>query len=192
VADHVAGIDVIEVSNASKPTLAGSFFVEGFAKDVVTRGAVAYALDQPSGLYVLDLAKPGSFEPLVSLMLPNAIGLRAQLAVSEESPARGARAAVVAGGGPLQVFDLSNPARPVPATTYRTPGAPQRVSIQGTRAYVADGAAGLQVVDLSTPASPQILGSFKTDTPARDVAVAGPLVFVVVAGGDVTILRQMQ
>lgn len=189
VADHVAGISVIDVSTAN-PTLVGSFFVDGFAKDVVTRGTLAYALDQPSGFYVFDLARSGSFEPAATLTLANPIPLRAQLAVSEASPKAGARVAVVAGSGPLQVYEVSNPLKPTHSITYRTPGAALRVSLQGTRAFVADGPAGLQVVDLSTPSKPRIVGSYKTETPARDVAVADSLVFVVVASGDVLILRR--
>jgi hypothetical protein len=191
-ADHVSGIDVIDVSTLTKPALVGSFFVDGFAKDVVTTGTLAFALDQPSGLYAFDLTKPGSFEPAAMLTLANPIPLRAQLALSQESSKPGQRVAVVVGGGPLQVYDVSSPQAMRHAATYRTPGAAQRVAFQGTRVYVADGPAGLQVVDLSTPSTPSILGSFKTAAPARDVAVADGLVFVVTGSGEVLILRQTQ
>lgn len=190
VADHVAGVDVIDVSNDARPVAGGSFFVDGFAKDVVVRGTLAYVLDQPSGFYVFDLTRTGSFEPTATIALASPIALRSQLAVSEESAKAGVRVAVVAGGGPLQVVDVSNPQRPRQATTYRTPGVPQRVAVIGTRAYIADGPSGLQVVDLSSPATPAGVGAFKTATPARDVAVAGSLVFVVLASGDVLILRE--
>jgi len=192
VADHVSGIDMIDVSTPAKPVLAGSFFVDGFAKDVVTAGTLAFALDQPTGLSVFDLTTSGVFEPAATLTLVNAIALRAQLAVSQESSATGPRVAVVAGGGPLQVYDVSNRRAMVHASTYRTPGNPQRVTLQGTRAYVADGPAGLQVVDLSAPATPAIVGSYKTAAPARDVAIFDSLVFVVLANEEVLILRQIR
>lgn len=188
VADHVSGIDVIDLSRPGGPALAGSFFVDGFAKDVVTSGTLAFALDQPGGLYVFDMAKTGSFEPSATLALARPIPLRAQLVVSPElgnSP----RLALVIGGGPVQVYDVSNPQAMVHATTYRTPGVAQRVSLKGTRAYVADGSAGLQVLDLSTATSPMVIGSFKTTAPARAVAVAEHLVYVIV-GAEVLILRQ--
>jgi hypothetical protein len=190
VADHVSGIDMIDVSTPARPVLAGSFFVDGFAKDVVTVGSLAFALDQPAGLSVFDLTKSGTFEPAAMVTLVNPIALRAQLAVSQESSPTGPRVAVVAGGGPLQVYDVSNRQAMVHAATYRTPGNPQRVSLQDRRAYVADGPAGLQVVDLSTPAAPAIVGSYKTAAPARDVAIFDSLVFVVLGNGEVLILRQ--
>jgi len=189
VADHVSGIDVVDVSTPSRPVLAGSFFVDGFAKDVVAAGAAAFALDQPAGLYAFDLTRPGSFDPASTVMLTNPVGLRAQLAVSPLSSA-GRRLAVVAGGGPLQIYDVSNQQAMALAATFRTPGAAQRVSFSGTRAYVADGPAGLQVVELSSPSTPAIAASYKTDAPARDVAVDGSLVLVVVGAGDVLILRE--
>ena len=188
VADHVSGIDAIDVSAPAKPALLESFFVEGFAKDVVVRGPLAYALDQPTGLSVFNLSTPG-LEPSATVTLPLPIPLRAQLAVSEDS-FTGPRVAVVVGGGPLQIYDLSKPDAPAHAATYRTQGPAFRVALHGARAYVADGPQGLQVVDLSVPSKPAIVGSYKTPTPARDVAVAGPLVFVAVGGDQVVILRQ--
>jgi hypothetical protein len=190
VADHVSGIDVIDVSVPAKPTLTGSFFVDGFAKDVVIRGPFAYALDQPTGLSIFELAKPGAFEPIATGTLPNPIPLRAQLAVSEDASKAGTRVALVLGGGPVQIFTLPSGQAPAPATTFRTPGNAQRASIHGTRGYVADGPAGLQVLDLSNPSQPTIVGSYKTAMPARDVAVTDSLVFVVVGGEEVVVLRQ--
>ncbi|HEX5107360.1 MAG TPA: hypothetical protein VFV95_02900 [Vicinamibacterales bacterium] len=192
VADHVAGIDAIDVSSPARPVLLESYFVDGFAKDVVVRGALAYALDQPTGLSVFDLTKPGSIEPAATLTLTNPIPLRAQLVVSDEASTSRSRVAVVVGGGPLQIYDLTNPDRPVHAATYRTQGPAFRAALQDGRAYISDGPQGLQVVDLSVPSKPVAVGSYKTSTPARDVAVAGPLVFVTLGGDEVLILRQSQ
>ena len=89
---------------------------------------------------------------------------------------------------PTTVCDIGQ--APVLATTFRTPGNAQRASIRGTRAYVADGPAGLQVLDFSNPSQPTIVGSYKTAMPARDVAVTDSLVFVVVGGEEVMVLRQ--
>jgi hypothetical protein len=187
VADHVSGIDIIDVSNAAKPVLAGSVFLEGFAKDVVTDGRLAYAADMPTGFYVLDLSKPGSTEPLSAVQ--SATAGSAQVEVLRTS-GQGPAFAVLAAGGALQMYDVSNPATPVKMRPYRTPGGAARVSLEGSLAYVADFREGLQVVDLSTPSDPRIVGAYKTATPARDVAAAGPLVFVVVGSGEVVILRQ--
>jgi hypothetical protein len=186
VADHIRGIDVIDLSSPAKPTLTTSLFVDGFAKDVITRGTWLYALDQPNGLTVFDLSSRPLADPAGTLTLVNAIPLRAQLDVSDSASPR---LAVVAGGGPIQIYDVSDPKALKAITTYQTPGNPQRMSLQGTRLYVAGGPAGLSVVDLAVPGTPAVVGSHRTAMPARDVAVAGSQVFVV-AGAEVVILSE--
>jgi hypothetical protein len=89
------------------------------------------------------------------------------------------------------VFNVSDPAAPSLASTFRTPGgAPARATLRGARAYVADGREGLQVVDLSNPANPKIIGAYKTTNPARDVAVSEGLAFVVAGANQVQILGE--
>ncbi len=195
VADHMSGVDHIDVSNAAKPVSLGSFFLDGYARDVVSSGSLAYAVDAPTGLYIFDLSKPGPFEPITTAQSASA---PASIVVSDGPAAQGPKVAVMVGAGTLQVYDVSNPAAPVRAATYKTPsGRPVRVTLSGHLAYVADGREGLQVVDLSTPSMPRLIGGYKTSNPARDVAVANSLVFVAAgiggedAGhGEVLILRQ--
>ena len=88
------------------------------------------------------------------------------------------------------MYDVSSPVSPIKIPPYRTPGGAQRVSFKGKLAYVADGREGLQVLDLSDPSNPRIVGAYKTASSARDVAVSESLVFVVLASGEVLILRQ--
>jgi len=186
VADHVRGVDVVRLTSPAAPTLAGSQFVDGFAKDVVARGHFLYAIDQPNGLNVFDIANPAAVTLTGSSTLTVPIPLRAQLDVSDSASPR---LAVVVGGGPVQIYDVSDPKAAKVSAIYRTPGAAQRVQLKGSDLYVADGPAGLQLVDLATPSAPTIAASFQTPMPARDVAVSGPLVFVV-SGPEVLILRR--
>ena len=186
VADHVRGVDVVRLTSPAAPTLTGSQFVDGFAKDVVARGRFLYAIDQPNGLNVFDIANPAAVTLTGSSTLTVPIPLRAQLDVSDSASPR---LAVVVGGGPVQIYDVSDPKATKVSAIYRTPGAAQRVQLKGSDLYVADGPAGLQVVDLATPSAPTVAASFQTPMPARDVAVSGPLVFVV-SGPEVLILRR--
>ena len=99
-------------------------------------------------------------------------------------PGRGPTLLCGAGGGNLQVYDVSDSAAPVHRATFETPGRAARVSLSGSLAFVADSAAGVQVVDLSTPAAPKLVGGCRTQRPARDVAAVGSLVFVVTGDGE--------
>jgi hypothetical protein len=198
VADHMSGVDFIDVSNPAKPASLGSFFLDGYARDVVAAGSLAYAVDAPAGLYVFDLSKPGPLDAVSAQQSATAPG---SIVVSDISATQGPKVAVLVGAGSLQVYDVSNPAAPVKAATYRTPGGrPLRVALNGPQAYVAAGLEGLLVVDLSNPSMPRLIGTYNTASPARDVAVADSLVFVVagplpqgnlsLGGGEVLILRQ--
>jgi hypothetical protein len=190
VTDTLTGLDFVNVANPAKPTLMGSGFLDGFSTDVVVQGSWAYAADRPTGFYIFDLSKKGSFDPISSLQtaVPNN-NPRTQLEVLPES-SDGRRIVLLATGGPLQFFDVSNPAAPLALPSFRTPGAAVRVAMKDRRVYVADAQQGLQVVDLTMATAPRIVGSFKTASPARDVAVAGQFVLVALVSGEVQILRE--
>jgi hypothetical protein len=187
--DFVSGLDVIDITNGSKPVVKESVFLDGLATDVVTSGSYAYAADRPTGFYVFDLSKRMPLEPIGALQsaVPNNTQ-RAQLEVVDGIG--GKRFVVLVAGGLLQFFDVSTPSAPVKLPPFKTPGNAQRIALAGTLAYVADGPEGLQVVDLANPSAPRIVASFKTTAPAREVAVADSIVFVGLANGDVTILKR--
>ena len=180
IIDHMEGFVLVDVSTETAPSLVGSYFLDGYARDVVTAGTIAYATDSPSGLYVFDLSRPGLPEPVGLIHAP------AAPRDIEVSVGTGSRPTLIigAGGGDLQVYDVSDPAVPRKLSSFETPGRAVRVSLEGDYAYVADGAAGVQVVDLSDPASPSPAGSFDTPRPARDVSAAGSLVLVVVGDSE--------
>ncbi len=175
--DHMEGLVMLDLSDETDPVAVGSFFLDGYARDVVTSGSFAYAVDSPTGLYVFDLSRPGPPEPVGVIHAPSAPRF-----IEASSGAEGLAPRLVcgAGGGNLQVYDVSNPAAPVRAATFRTPGTAQRVALDGALAYVADGREGVQVVDLSAPAAPRLVGSYRTPRPARDVSVGETHVFVVI------------
>jgi hypothetical protein len=179
VADHMSGVDVVDVSSLDKLVGRGSFFVDGYARDVAASSRFGVAVDAPTGLYVLDPSRPGE---------PEAAGQLQTAAAPQmvEMMERGGRVvACVIGGGALQTYDVSDPAKPVHLTTFRMPsGRPARIALDGARAYVADGRDGVQILDLADPAKPVILGNFKTAAPARDVAAGGGLVLAVTGMGE--------
>ncbi len=180
IIDHMEGFVLIDVSDETAPAGIGSFFLDGYARDVVTAGTIAYATDSPSGLYVFDLSRPGMPEPVGVIHAP------AAPRDIEVSVGTGSRPSLIvgAGGGDLQVYDVSDPAAPSKLSSFGTPGRATRVSLDGDHAFVADTEAGVQVVDLSDPANPEAAGGFETPRPARDVSAAGSLVLAVVGDSE--------
>ena len=179
VADHMSGVDIIDLASLDKPTLRGSFFVDGYARDVAASSRFAFAVDAPTGLYALDPARPGP---------PEAVGQVQSAAAPQmiDVMEQGGRViACLVGGGALQLYDVTDPAKPVLLSSFKTPGGrPARIALDGARGYIADGREGVQIVDLSNPSSPVLIGSVKTSLPARDVAVGGGLVVAAVGMGE--------
>jgi hypothetical protein len=187
----MSGVDIVDISNAAKPVNRGAFFLDGYARDVVSAGSLAYAVDSPAGIYTFDLSKQGPLEPIASEQSARAPGSIELSFGSTGTP----NLAVLVGGGLLQIYDLSKPAAPAKVSTFKTPsGRPIRAALRGSTAYVADFREGVQIVDLSTPSAPRLVGGFKTPQPARDVAATETHVFVAVGAGEeegeVLVLKQ--
>ena len=180
IIDHMEGFVLVDLSDETAPAGIGSYFLDGYARDVVTAGTMAYATDSPSGLYVFDLARTGMPEPVGILHAPNAPR------DIEVSPGGAGRATLIvgAGGGDVQVYDVSDPAAPEKVASVATPGRASRVSLNGDEVFVADSEAGVSVVDVSDPAGAVLAGTFPTPRPARDVSADGSLVAVVVGDSE--------
>ncbi len=178
--DHMEGFVLIDVSSESTPTSVGSFFLDGYARDVVTSGSIAYATDSPTGLYIFDLSQDGLPEPIAVLHAPSAP--RTSLGVTELRDGTTVLAGI--GGANLQLFDVSDPTAPRKTADFDTPGDAFGVSLHGNLAYVADGSAGVQVVDLTTPDAPRVVNSFTTERPARSVSATHDYVFAVVGDSE--------
>ena len=82
---------------------------------------------------------------------------------------------VAAAEAGLRVINVADPAAPVEAGFYDTPGYAQGVAVVGKLVYVADGSSGLRVVNLANPAAPVEVGFYDTLGEARRVAVAEEL-----------------
>ena len=196
VADHVEGVDLIDLSNPSEPELIGSYYLDGYARDVDAVGKIAYAVDSPTGVYAFDLSQPGPPEPIAVVQSATApTSVESPLMSGGDSP----RLVCMVGGSQLQVYDISNPNQPINVGNLAMPsGRPLRVTVKDQLAYVADGSNGLQVVDLSVPSSLSILGNYATEKPVRDVAVTDSNVFVALGDhegdeeGSVIVLQLVQ
>jgi hypothetical protein len=98
--------------------------------------------------------------------------------------------AAISGGGPVQLFDLTDARKPARVATYKPPGPAQRVALHDGQFYIAAGPAGLQVVNLATPSAPTAIGAHKTAGFTRDVAVSGRSIFVIVGAEEIVVLRR--
>jgi hypothetical protein len=139
------------------------------ATSVCLSGDVAYVVDYPDGLKIVDISDPADMVQLSSVTTTGN-----DLKVT----AAGDHAFVTKSSAGFEVFDVSDPMSPVSVGGYNTPGNAYTIALAGDYAYVADDASGLQVYDITDPGTPVPLGSYDTPGNARGVDVAGDLAFV--------------
>ena len=216
----MSGVDIVDITDQAKPTLVGSSYLDGYARDVATSGSLAVAVDNPSGVYVFDMTNATPLEPITTLQSATA---PQQIEMAEIAAGGGrARIAVLAGSepyNPLRTVKLEAGGEaagrfrfscttcriqtaPVFVGTYPTASSRRRLAVKGSLVYIADGTGGVQILDISTPSKATVVARFTTAKPARDVAVGDSVIVVrhsvrLAQGsrsqteGDVLLLRQV-
>jgi len=90
--------------------------------------------------------------------------------------------------GGFRVINVSNPASPVDAGSYATPGFAEGVFVSGNYAYVADAYSAVHVMDVRDPTNPTRTGVSYPGGPPQGVFVAGDYAYVASEGSGLRIL----
>ena len=171
VAATSTGLQIIDISTPSSPTLTGTYNTSGSAYDVAISGNYAYVADYTSGLKIIDISTPSAPTLTGSFPTTSARGI----AIS------GNYAYVADYGSGLKVINISNPSSPSLAATYTSSDSSSYsydVAISGNYAYVADYYAGLHIINISTPSLPTLTGTYNTSGYAWGVAISGTSAYV--------------
>ncbi len=137
-------IQVVDISNPSNPTYAGSTAVSGDPSGIYVSGDYAYLACMGAGLQVVSIADPtspsvtGSYDTPKSAEDVFVIGDYAYIADG-----------YYIGNGELEIIDISDPTNPVYVSTGSTPGSPRDVFVSGDYAYIADYDNGLAVIEVN-------------------------------------------
>lgn len=159
VADGTKGLEVINVSRATAPVIAGSVDTPGDAKGVAVANGHAYVADF-DGIQVIDVSDPktpkivGNGNSLHDAVAIAAAGHYVYVANSVGSGGINNSAGDLGadvGDGVLQVFDVTDPANPMPVAMVDMQGNATGVALAGHYAYVTQGLSGMQVVDITDP-----------------------------------------
>ena len=169
LADHVSGLQIIDVSDPAAPTQLGSLDTPGVARGVTLSadGNTAYVADEASGLQIIDVSNPNS--PTLTSTF-NTLGAAEDITLSADG-----NTIFLADRAPgLQIIDVSNPNSPTLTGTIDTPGAAVKLTLSsdGNTAYVADGTAGLTMIDVSNPDSPTLTATIDTSGFTRGVSIS--------------------
>jgi putative ubiquitin-RnfH superfamily antitoxin RatB of RatAB toxin-antitoxin module len=184
------GLEIVDVSNPSSPTLIGTYDTDLDITGVAVSGNYAYVTnnfyfnDVNRGyLDIVDITNPSSPRRVGSYT--NAGGSGGDIAI-EGNYAYIAVNNYNSGSGYLEIVDIRNPASPKLVGIYPAGGSVKDVAIANNYAYIAvnnyiGSYNNLEIVDVNNPSSPTLVGSYITDysqDTLQDIAVDGNYVYV--------------
>lgn len=164
------GLRVVNISNKSAPTLAGSLALSGITGVDSSGDGYVYATYSASGyLGVVDVSNPAS---------PSLLGYGTGCTGCNDVIVSGSYA--YAAGTGISIFDISNKSAParVGYTLNYAYYYGMDIALSGNRAFIASSAAGISMVDVSNPANPVVIGNYNDgdlvdSQDARGVFVSG-------------------
>ncbi|MET0646110.1 MAG: Ig-like domain-containing protein, partial [Pyrinomonadaceae bacterium] len=167
VAAGGAGLQVVDVSDRSRPRVAASRGLPGNANDVALSGDYAYVAAGSGGLQVVNISNP---------LTPVVIGSLNTAGVAWDVVVKGNRAYVANGTAGLFIVDVSTPSAParLGSLTMPPPFFAIGVDVDPLRqiAVLAQGANGVAVVNVANPSVPNLMSRLAGGD-VRDVVISG-------------------
>jgi hypothetical protein len=141
LADGLSGLQVINISNPSNPSIVSSCDTPGYAWAVHVKGSYAFVSDRNSGLQVIDISKPSN---------PSIVDSCDKADYECSVRLQGSYAYVADRDSGPKIIDMSNPSNPFINGSCSAPDYEWGIHVQGSYAYVADYYSGLQVISLES------------------------------------------
>jgi hypothetical protein len=178
-----SGLEIIDVSNPTDPAPRGVLNTPGFVQDIQVVGTRAYLADGSSGtLRIVDVSNPD---------LPLPLGAAASIGNVAGVEVRDGLAYLASGEGGLRIFNVTDPANPVPLGVVVLEGSEfaQNIDLVGQTAYVITSSA-LLIIDVSDPSDPVVRTRVDfVNSPSdggNDVVVDGGKAYVARLAGGVS------
>jgi hypothetical protein len=164
-----SGFHIVDISDESSPTIAGSVEMPGSTYGLALSGDQAYLANSEFGLKIIDITNPSTPTLTTSLKTPgNAYDVKVE----------GDYAYIADGEAGLQVVDIADPESPSITGSLALGGFINSIAIMGEFAYVTDEDFGVRKIDISEPTSPVLVASFDTPGEPTDVRTYGDYVIV--------------
>ncbi len=162
VSNGGAGLQIVNVSNPTAPTLISEYITEAILKDAVLSAdeQYAYLANYKGGIKVLDLSDLSN--PLLVGENNLSNGLALDVALSSND-----MVLYVAGyGDGFKILSVIDPENPLVIAELNSSvvGTVKSVTISkdGTKAFLSTLSQGMKVVDVSTPTQPKLITSYDT------------------------------
>ncbi|UCH33402.1 MAG: carboxypeptidase regulatory-like domain-containing protein [Armatimonadota bacterium] len=168
IADDFGGLRVAELPTPKDPVERSYLERPGRARAVAVSGDYVYLADGPPGIRVVDVSDKSN--PTHVRFFDLWSGVNSMVVAGDYLYTTDAAG--------LWVWSLANPANPVFAGAWLSPGDPVDVAVSGQYAYVVDNFPGVRVVDVSNPWDPVGMGYWDTIGWSWGVAAVGTDVYV--------------
>jgi hypothetical protein len=184
VANGSAGFSVVNISNASSPSITSSFPTNGYAREIFvdTVSSVNYAFvsDSVKGLYILKAANPSALllDTLISYPGVNSVNRKNNYLF------------VALTNGNVKVFDLSQlPNAVTEVTTYISANIVNHIEIFNNTAYFVESVTGIELVNINDPVNPVRYSTFHSPGNCYSIKVADYLVYVADGNAGISVIN---
>lgn len=179
LADQENGLLVVNITDSTSPTLAGSYNTPGLANNVFIQGDFAYVADNTS-LQILNIKNPSK---------PFYVGNYTTSGSPVDVFVDGNLAYVADYDGGFKVINVTVPTVPTLAGSYMTLDKALNVKIIVDQAYVTINNEGLLILDISDPTNPAYQVSYNTTGTALGVSIAGKLAYIADGENGLTVIN---
>ncbi len=167
-----AGLQTVDVSNPSDPTIVGSFPLAEQVTGIALHENHAY-------LGYLSAWTPGfQVVDITNHLNPEMIGVTGGVYEPRDMVVSGDLACIASHYDGLKIVDISNAEAPQVIGGISTPEFVLSLDVSGSFAFVGEQDGGLQIIDLSDPTNPEIVGSTPATGDVGGVLVQGDQLFI--------------
>jgi hypothetical protein len=171
IADY-SRLGIVDISDPRKPVVLGTLPIGtgGRLNDVAVKGNTAYLAVEGTGIMVADVSDKAA-PSMERGAAPRGSDQPGRMAVSGDS-------LYVSSVSGLEIFDISNPAEPLPAGSYQGGASSYSgVAVRGSYAYAVEYYQGVRILDVSDPSHPVSVGSV-SGINANDIKILGDYAYV--------------
>lgn len=166
IASGSAGLQIVDISDPSRPITLGSWQSSGFAEGVAVKDNTVFLANGDQGLSIINVSDP---RKPVQIASAYSFNYAFDVVVS------GDFTYIAAGDSGLLILDTSKLAKPAELSQLDTQGYAYELALSENYIFLADAWEGVQVIDVSKPLKPALASTIKTSGWSLGVSVADDL-----------------
>ncbi|MFH1701742.1 MAG: hypothetical protein ABIE07_14295 [Candidatus Zixiibacteriota bacterium] len=180
VATKAVGVDIVDISNPSMPTISFTYDTPSNASSVIVYGNYAYITDYTLGLIILDVTIPDA---------PTYAGGYDTPGYAQDVAVDGNYAFIADGTPGVYIVDVSEPSSIELISHIATSAAAQKIEINDDFAYVALDTWGIDIINISDPHTPLLIDWHNLGGKALDLKAVNDKLYVSSKYPGVTIVN---